>query len=183
MNASEKKETSSGRRGRRIGQVVFFSLLVWVIASASAEVLGETLFAPRTPITAEACRIELTALRRSLADALMRDRAGGELAALRSFRNALSSDQGRTFDTRVLALVDSCPRQESSQAYALARLRAAEEAMVRIDAQEVAPARTAHERAMGTSLLVPTPGDSFEPAPAESTAPLPGTQHETPPPR
>ena len=136
-----------GRRGRRVAQILFFSVLTWMVVSGAAEILSETVFARRVPRGDEACREELASLRSRLADASMRDTGQGEQPAVRAFRSALSADSGRSWDTRVLELVDGCPRPEAEAAYALARLRAAHEAMVRIDAQQAAPARHAHERA------------------------------------
>lgn len=135
------------RRGRRVAQVLFFGVLVWVIVSGSAQILAEGLFAKRIPRDANACRTELSALRTRLADASLVQAEGSELSAVAAFRRALGGEAGRAWDIRVQELIDGCPPAESSAAYALARLRAAHEAMVRIDAQQVAPARDAHRRA------------------------------------
>ena len=136
-------------RGRRIAQVVFFSAVIWLIVSATAQILGEAFFAPRVPRTAEACRAELAMLRVRLADASLVDTTrGGELAAVTGFRTALGGEAGRDFDRRTLELIDGCPPPEAAVADTLARLRAAQEAMIRVDVLQSAPARLAHERAL-----------------------------------
>ena len=133
------------RSGKRVAQVVYFGLLVWVIVAGAVEILREGLFAARVPRDAAACQLELVSLRARLADAaLARPDGPGELPAVRAFRGALGGEAGRDWDNRVTALIDGCPAAEASAAYALARLRASHEAMVRIDAREVAPARDAH---------------------------------------
>jgi len=143
------------RRGRRAAQLVFFSVLIWVIVSGAAEILAEGWFARRVPRDANACRAELANLRARLADAsLISGSNVGELAAVRAFRAALGGEAGRGWDIRVQELIDGCPAAESNAAYALARLRAAHEAMIRIDAEEVAPARDAHKKAI--SQIAPT---------------------------
>jgi hypothetical protein len=144
------------RRGRRVAQVAFFSVLIWVIVSGAAEILAEGWFARRVPRDANACRQELVALRARLADAsLISSENIGELAAVRAFRAALGGEAGRAWDIRVQELIDGCPITEANAAYALARLRAAHEAMIRIDAEEVAPARDAHKKAV--SQIAPSP--------------------------
>ncbi len=143
------------RRGRRVAQVAFFSVLIWVIVSGAAEILAEGYFARPIPRDASACRGELVALRARLADAsLISSENIGELAAVRLFRAALGGEAGRAWDIRVQELIDGCPTAEANAAYALARLRAAHEAMIRIDAEEVAPARDAHKKAV--SAIAPT---------------------------
>jgi hypothetical protein len=103
------------------------------------------MFAPRVVRDSAVCRTELVSLRTRLADAsLINADTIGELAAVRAFRAALGGEAGRAWDIRAQELIDGCPAEESRAAYALARLRAANEAMLRIDAQEVAPARNAH---------------------------------------
>lgn len=130
-----------------MAQVIFFGALVWVIVSGSAQILAEGWFAKRVPRDSAACRAELVSLRTRLADAsLVSSDNLGELAAVSAFRRALGGEAGRAWDIRAQELIDGCPAAESSAAYALARLRAAHEAMVRIDAQQVAPARDAHRR-------------------------------------
>jgi hypothetical protein len=137
------------KKGRRVAQVAFFVVLVWVIVSGSWQILAEGMFATRVPRDADTCRAELSLLRARLADASLVPAEGqGELAAVSAFRTALGGDAGRAWDQRVLELVDGCPAAESSAAYALARLRAAHEAMLRIDVQEAAPAREAHKKAL-----------------------------------
>ncbi len=146
---------NAARRGRRVAQVIFFGALVWVIVSGSAQILAEGWFARRVPRDSGACRSELVSLRTRLADAsLVQSENLGELAAVLAFRKALGGEAGRAWDIRVQELIDGCPAAESTAAYALARLRAAHEAMVRIDAQQVAPARDAHRR---SALPVATP--------------------------
>lgn len=132
-----------------MAQVLFFSVLVWIIASGTAQILSDALFARRVPREAEACRAELSILRARLADAVLaREDEKGELAAVDSFRAALGGPAGRAWDMRVQELIDGCPDAESDAAYALARLRAGHEAMIRVDAQELAPARIANRRAL-----------------------------------
>lgn len=151
------------RLGKRVAQAVYFVVLVWVIAAGAIEILKEGLFAPKVPRTAEACRAELVALRTRLADAsLAHPDKAGELAAVAAFRTALGGEAGRGWDNKVIELIDGCPAPEASAAYALARLRAAHEAMVRIDAQEVAPARDAHATAV-KALAAPIPGQPPQP--------------------
>jgi hypothetical protein len=134
-------------RGRRVAQIVFFAVLVWVIVSGSAQILAEGFFQKRIPRDAAACRAELALLRTRLADAsLVASDGKGELGAVASFREALGGEAGRSWDVRATELVDGCPPEESAAAYALARLRASHEAMVRIDAQQVAPARDAYKK-------------------------------------
>jgi hypothetical protein len=145
---TKKSLPRAALRGRRVAQILFFSVLVWIIVSASVQILREAFFEPRVPRDAATCRAELSLLRARLADASLLDGTGGELAAVSAFRNALGGEAGREFDRRVLELVDGCPEPESRAADALARLRAAQEAMVRVDALQSAPARLAHERAM-----------------------------------
>jgi hypothetical protein len=128
-----------------VAQVLFFGVLVWVIVSGSAQILAEGLFAKKVPRDATACRAELVSLRTHLADASL-VQSDNELSAVAAFRRALGGEAGRAWDIRAQELIDGCPAVESSAAYALARLRAAHEAMVRIDAQQVAPARDAHRR-------------------------------------
>lgn len=137
------------RLGRRLAQAAYFVVLVWVIVAGAVEILSEGLFAPRVPRDGNACRAELVALRARLADAsLARPDGNTELAAVRAFRSGLGGEAGRAWDNRVIELIDGCPAPEASAAYALARLRAAHEAMVRIDAREVAPARDAHAQSV-----------------------------------
>lgn len=146
------------RRGRRVAQVIFFAVLVWVTISGAVQILAEGLFARRVPRDAQACRGELVSLRARLADASLAHPDGtGELAAVRAFRAALGGEAGRAWDIRVQELIDGCPAAESSAAYALARLRAAHEAMTRIDAHEVAPARDAHHKAIAPLASTPRP--------------------------
>jgi len=156
--------TPGQRRGRRAAQVVFFSVLIWVIVSGAVEILAEGWFARRVPRDASACRSELVALRARLADAsLIAGDNVSELAAVRAFRAALGGEAGRAWDIRVQELIDGCPQAEANAAYALARLRAAHEAMVRIDAEEVAPARDAHKKAV--SALPANPWGSADGGP------------------
>lgn len=154
------------RLGKRLAQVVYFVLLVWVIAAGAIEILAEGLFAARVPRDASACRTELVALRARLAEAsLARPDGLGELGAVRAFRAALGGEAGRAWDNRVQELIDGCPAAESSAAYALARLRAAHEAMVRIDAQQVAPARDAHAQSVKAMAPVAAPPISKDQSP------------------
>lgn len=152
-------------RGRRLGQALYFGVLVWVIASGSAQILAEGLFAKRVPRDAAACRAELVSLRTRLADAsLVAIEAGSELASVAAFRKALGGEAGRAWDIRAQELIDGCPPAESSAAYGLARLRAAHEAMVRIDAQEVAPARLQYQSAVkGAAPVAAPPGSTQTP--------------------
>jgi hypothetical protein len=154
---------NGARLGRRIGQVLFFSAVIWVIVSSTTQILAEAFFAPKIPRSAEACRAELSLLRVRLAEASMVDTtSGGELAAVAGFRNALGGEAGREFDRRALELIDGCPPDESAAAYALARLRAAQEAMVRVDVLQSAPARLAHDRAV---KRLSSPASSRAPSP------------------
>lgn len=136
------------RRGRRIAQLLFFSVVVWVIASSTTQILREAFFQPKVPRPGPACRAELALLRARLADASLVETTGGEGVTVTAFRTALGGEAGREFDRRILELVDGCPPDESAAAYALSRLRAAQEGMVRVDALQSTPARLAHERAM-----------------------------------
>jgi hypothetical protein len=131
-----------------VGQAVFFLLVVWTIVSGSVPILRETLFAPHVPRNAEECRAELVTLRARLAEAALRQPAEGELAAVTAFRRTLGEDLGRAWDSRLLELIDGCPRPEANAAYALARLKAADEALLRLDTREGAPARKAHADAL-----------------------------------
>lgn len=163
MASPEPRSISAGaRRGKLVGQGVFLVFLVWIIASGSITILRETLFSPRVSRGAEACRAELALLRAHLADArrivALHEPPQAELAAVASFRAVLGGESGRAWDTRSVELIDGCPAVESSAAYALARLRAADEAMVRLDAQQAAPARRAHAEAL--RALSPPFGDS-----------------------
>jgi hypothetical protein len=138
-------------RGRRVAQVVFFATLVWVIVSGSAQILAEGFFAKRVPRDAATCKAELAVLRNKLADAsLVTTQGKGELAAVDAFRETLGGEAGRAWDLRAFELVDGCPPEEAAAAYALARLRASHEAMVRIDVREVAPARDAYQKALNS---------------------------------
>ncbi len=144
---------------------------MWIIVSGSAQILAEGLFAGRVPRDATACRAEIALLRARLADASLASasletsgsgsqalQAPSEVAAVTAFRTSLGGEAGRAWDIRAQELIDGCPATESSAAYALARLRAAHEAMVRIDAQEVAPARAAHRRAqLSNPVTSPSP--------------------------
>lgn len=161
-DAAAPAKGPGARRGRRIAQAIFFGVLVWVIASGSAQILAEGLFAKRVPRSADACRAELAVLRTRLATAsLTAAEAGSELASVAAFRNALGGEAGRAWDIRVQELIDGCPPGESAAAYALARLRAAYEAMVRIDAHEVAPARLHYQNAIkSTAVPVAAPSGS-----------------------
>lgn len=146
----DPRSTSSvgAARGKRVAQVLFFSVLVWIIVSGTAQIVAEGLFAKRVPRTAEACRAELALLRARLADAtLAHDDQKGELAAVATFREALGGEAGRAWDLRAEELEGGCPPAEAAAAYALARLRASNEAMIRIDAHQAAPARAAYRRA------------------------------------
>ena len=149
--------------GRRVGQVLFFSAVIWVIVSSTTQILAEAFFAPRVPRSAEACRAELSSLRARLAEASLVDTtSGGELAVVNGFRAALGGEAGRDFDRRALELIDGCPPDESAAANALARLRAAQEAMVRVDVLQSAPARLAHDRAV---KRLSSPASSRAPSP------------------
>jgi hypothetical protein len=153
------------RRGRRVAQIAFFSLLVWIIVAGSWQILAEGLFAKRVAHDEPSCRAELALLRARLADAtLAPPEDAPELAAVAAFRAALGGALGRTWDIRVQELVDGCPPAESAAAYALARLRAGHEAIVRIGAQELSPARAAHRRAL--SPFAGPPPSSGPPAPS-----------------
>lgn len=146
------------KSGKRTAQAAYFVLLVWVIVAGAVEILREGLFAPKVPRNAAACQAELVTLRTRLADAaLAHPEAPGELAAVRAFRASLGGEAGRDWDNRVIELLDGCPAAESAAAYELARLRAAHEAMVRIDAQEVAPARDAHTQSLKALVPVTAP--------------------------
>lgn len=171
--ATPSTPTSPGaRRGRRVAQMLFFAVLTWVCVSSATQIMGETLFAKRVPRTSEQCRVELNAMRARLADALMLPAQNDELKAVDAFRSALGGPRGREFDRRVLELVDGCPKAEADAAYAIARLRAAHEAMIRIDALEVAPAREAYAHAFGgfspAAPAAPPPSASAE-APASAS--------------
>ncbi len=132
-----------------MGQLVFFTALLWVSGGGAFNVLREVLFLPKVPRSAEQCRAELDTLRARLREArVVAPADDSELAMVRAFRAALGDFQGRDWDIRVLALVDGCPAPESAAAYSLARLRAADEAMLRLDALEGAPARRADARAL-----------------------------------
>lgn len=131
-----------------MGQAVFFLLLVWTIVSGSVPILRETLFAPHVVRDSATCRTELATLRARLAEAALREPTQGELAAVAAFRRTLGDDLGRAWDSRLLELIDGCPRPEADAAYALARLKAADEALLRLDTREGAPARKAHADAL-----------------------------------
>jgi hypothetical protein len=139
--------------------VIFFGVLVWVIVSGSAQILAEGLFARKVPRDSAACRAELSLLRTRLADAsLVATEGTSELTSVAAFRKALGGEAGRAWDIRIQELIDGCPLAESQAAYGLARLRAAHEAMVRIDAHEVAPARLHYQNAMkGAAVPVAAP--------------------------
>jgi hypothetical protein len=132
-----------------VAQIAFFAVLTWICVAIAVQMMGETLFAKRVPRSSEQCKEELAALRARLADASMGPAQSTELASVDLFRAALGGPRGREFDNRVLELLDGCPKPEAEAAYAIARLRAAHEAMIRIDALEVAPARDAYARAFG----------------------------------
>jgi hypothetical protein len=139
-----------GRRlGRNVGRALYVVAIVWVVASGAFQIIREAVFAPRVPRSAEVCRAELASLRGRLAEAPLR--AAGvesEVSALAAFRAALGGEAGRAWDQRALELVDGCPPPESHAAYALSRLRAAEEALLRLDVREAGRARRAHDDAM-----------------------------------
>lgn len=173
MPEPPKKSLSNGaRRGRRVAQLLFFSVVVWVVVSSTAQILREAFFQPRIPRDAAACRAELALLRARLADASLVETTQGESATVTAFRAALGGEAGRDFDRRVLELIDGCPADESAAAYALSRLRAAQEAMVRVDALQSSPARLAHDRAMKRLSNVIAPARSAT-APSASGAPSP----------
>ena len=140
-----------------MGQAIFFVLLVWTVISGSVPILRETLFAPHVPRAGETCREELGILRARLAEAALRQPAEGELAAVTAFRRALGEDLGRAWDSRLLELIDGCPKPEANAAYALARLKAADEALLRLDTREGAPARKAHADALRVITPTSTP--------------------------
>lgn len=141
---------SASHRGRRVAQVLFFGTVVWIILSFSVQVLGDGLFRHADPKTAAECRVAIDALEAKLARASLADRPAGELPAVNAFRNALSADGARAWDLEAFALVKACPEAESDLAYSVARLRATEEAMTRVDAVDAAAARRAYEHAKKT---------------------------------
>ncbi len=169
--ASEKASLGpNAKRGLRVSQVLFFSLLIWVIVAGSWQILRDAVFRGAPPRDALACKTELSRLRARLAEAAMAtDDSASDTAAVDAFRTVLGAPSGRAFDQRVYELIDGCPPEESRAAYALARLRAAQEAMLRLDALEAAPARAAHRKAVaptiGPALTSPPPN----PAPSAPT--------------
>jgi hypothetical protein len=136
--------SKAARRGRLVGQAVFAASFVWIVFSGSAQIVKENFFIAHPPIDAPACRTRLQALRSKLADAAMLPTPEGEIAAVAQFREALGGTRGRAWDAEALALVDGCPKPEADAAYALQRLRAADEAMLRHDVRVLAPARKAN---------------------------------------
>ncbi|MBK7399342.1 MAG: hypothetical protein IPJ34_24525 [Myxococcales bacterium] len=170
--ASEKASLGpNAKRGLRVSQVLFFSLLIWVIVAGSWQILRDAVFRGAPPRDALACKTELSRLRARLAEAAMAtDDSASDTAAVDAFRTVLGGPSGRAFDQRVYELIDGCPPEESRAAYALARLRAAQEAMLRLDALEAAPARAAHRKAVaptiGPALTSPPPPN---PAPSAPT--------------
>lgn len=133
--------SNGARRGRIVGQAIFAAAFVWIVFSGSAQILTESFFVKHPPVDAAACRGRLAVLRAKLAEASMLPTPEGELAAVEQFRDALGGPKGRRWDAEALALVDGCPALEARAAYSIARLRAADEAMLRLDARMLAPAR------------------------------------------
>jgi hypothetical protein len=132
---SQGSTSKAARRGKLVGQAVFAAAFVWIVFSGSAQILTENFFVKHPPVDAPSCRTRLAALRGKLADAAMLPTPQGELATIDQFRAALGGAQ---------ALIDGCPKPEANAAYALARLRAADEAMLRHDARLLAPAQKAN---------------------------------------
>ncbi len=170
MAGPSPNASPAARRGRRVAWVLFFGVLIWVCLAGSVQILGEALFRKKVPRSAEQCRLELDLLRSRLADASMRPPEQSELASVEAFRAALGGPRGRDFDLRVLELIDGCPKEEADAAYAVARLRAANEAIIRIDALEVAPARRAYMRAFGGLSPAAPAAPTAVPAPSGSTS-------------
>lgn len=167
----------NARRGRRAGQVLLFALLVWVIVAGSWQILRDAVFRGAPARDAGACRTELASLRARLAEAALTgdaDQNDGkpltDTQAVDAFRATLGGPSGRAFDQRVWELIDGCPPEEARAAYALARLRAAQEAMLRLDALEAAPARAAHRKAVAPMLPKTAPPGASS-APPQQSAP------------
>jgi hypothetical protein len=146
-NARTSPPSKAARRGKLVGQAIFAAAFVWIVFSGSAQIVAENFFVKHPPIDAPTCRARLAVLRRELADAAMLPTPEGEVAALAQFRAALGGAQGRLWDAEALALLDGCPKPEADAAYALARLRASDEAMLRHDVRLLAPARRANASA------------------------------------
>ena len=157
----EPRAKPGTKRGERVAQAVYLALLAWIIVAGSAQILRDAVFRGAPTRDANACRGELASLRARLADATLAVDdavAGNETASVAAYRAALGGPSGRTFDQRVYELVDGCPKEEAGAAYALARLRAAHEAMIRLDALEEAPARLAHKKALTPAMTAKPQG-------------------------
>ena len=127
-----------------MGQAIFAAAFVWIVFSGSAQILKENFFTKHPAVDAPTCRTRIAALRGKLADAAMLPTPQGELATVDQFRAALGGDRGRAWDAEAQALIDGCPKPEAEAAYALARLRAADEAMLRHDVRLLGPAQKAN---------------------------------------
>jgi hypothetical protein len=140
-------KSNAARRGKLVGQAIFAAAFVWIVFSGSAQIITENFLVKHPPIDSASCRARIAALRSALDGASKLPTPEGELDAVAQFRAVLGGAKGRAWDAEALALVDGCPKPESDAAYALARLRAADEAMLRHDVHLLAPARRANASA------------------------------------
>lgn len=153
MSSPDRPPRSTGaRRGRVVGQALYFGVMVWFVVSGAVPILRESFWRRPAGVKTELdCGGALTALRARLDEAAIPEvllTEGSEVAAVRAFRARLSDDQGRAWDLQVQTLVDGCPDRYARAAYTLAQLRADDESAIRLDARQGAVSRRAHAAAL-----------------------------------